>query len=90
VDSRDVAQACRLSLEADGPGCDVFTIAAADTLMRQTSRELMATAFPTVPVDPALGRFETLLSINKARQILGYRPLHSWRSGPESPTASME
>ena len=90
VDSRDVAQACRLSLEADGPGCDVFTIAGADTLMRQTSRELMATAFPTVPVDPALGRFETLLSIDKARQILGYRPLHSWRSEPDSPTAPME
>ena len=81
VDSRDVAQACRLSLEADVPGCDVFTIAAADTLMQQTSRELMAAAFPTVPVDPALGRFETLLSIHKAQHILGYSPLQSWRLG---------
>ncbi len=80
VDSRDVAQACRLALEADGPGCNVFTIAAADTLMGQPSRELMAKAFPDVPVDPALGDFETLLSINKARRILGYSPMHTWRS----------
>src|SRR3954471_24434062 len=55
VDSRDVAQACRLSLEADGPGWIVSPMAGANPLMRQTSRELMATAFPTVPVDPALG-----------------------------------
>jgi nucleoside-diphosphate-sugar epimerase len=79
VDSRDVAQACRLALEADVPGCDVFTIAAADTLMGQPSRKLMASAFPDVPVDPALGDFETLLSIGKAKRILDYSPLHSWR-----------
>jgi hypothetical protein len=39
VDAHDVAQACRLALEADVPGCDVFTIAAADTVMRQPSRD---------------------------------------------------
>ena len=52
VDCRDVAQACRLALEAEVPGCDVFTIAAADTLMHERSRVLMANAFPGVPVDP--------------------------------------
>ncbi len=80
VDSRDVAQACRLALEADVPGADAFTIAAADTLMRRPSRELMADSFPDVPVDPALGTFDTLLSIEKARRVLGYAPRHTWRS----------
>ena len=80
VDSRDVAQACRLGLEADVAGADVFTIAAADTLMKTPSRELMASVFPGVPVDPGLGQFETLLSIEKARRVLGYAPLHTWRS----------
>lgn len=80
VDSRDVAQACRLALEADVPGADNFTIAAADTLMRQTSRELMAEAFPGVPVDPATGEHDTLLSIEAARRVLGYAPRHSWRT----------
>ncbi len=80
VDSRDVAQACRLGLEADVAAADDFTIAAADTLMKTPSRELMASAFPRVPVDPRLGQFDTLLSIEKARRVLGYVPQHSWRT----------
>ena len=79
VDSRDVAQACRLSLEADIAGAEVFTIAAADTLMQQPSRELMAKAFPAVPVRADIGEFETLLSIDAARRRLGYSPKHTWR-----------
>jgi nucleoside-diphosphate-sugar epimerase len=80
VDRRDVAQACRLGLEADVAGADNFTIAAADTLMKTPSRDLMAAGFPGVPVDPALGQFETLLSIEKARRVLGYAPRHGWRT----------
>jgi nucleoside-diphosphate-sugar epimerase len=80
VDSRDVAQACRLALEADVPGDGCFTIAAADTLMRRPSRELMAEFFPGVAVGPELGTFDTLLSIAKARRVLGYEPKHSWRT----------
>ncbi len=79
VDSRDVAQACRLGLEAEVTGADAFTIAAADTLMKTSSRELMAAHFPGVPVDAKLGEFDTLLSIEKARRVLGYAPKHSWR-----------
>ena len=80
VDSRDVGQACRLALEASLPGADCFTIAAADTLMRTSSRELMCAAFPAVQLDAGLGEFDTLLSIDKARRVLGYRPRHTWRA----------
>jgi hypothetical protein len=38
VDGRDVAQACRFALEAAITGAHIFTIAAADTLMQQSSR----------------------------------------------------
>jgi nucleoside-diphosphate-sugar epimerase len=79
VDSRDVAQACRLALEVHLSGSDNFTIAAADTLMNRPSRELMAETFPNVRLDPGLGQFDTLLSIDKARRVLGYAPQHSWR-----------
>ena len=79
VDSRDVAQACRLGLEADVPGADELTIAAADTLMRTPSRDLMRVTFPGVPVDAALTEFGTLLSIEKARRVLGYVPQQTWR-----------
>jgi nucleoside-diphosphate-sugar epimerase len=80
VDARDVAQACRLGIEADLSGAEVFTIAAADTLMKTASRDLMAAGFPETKVDAGLGEFETLLSIEKARRMLGYSPRHSWRA----------
>ena len=80
VDVRDVAQACRLSLDHPASGAENFIIAAADTLMEAPSRELMARFYPGVPVRDDLGPFETLLSIAKARQALDYRPRHSWRA----------
>ena len=80
VDSRDVGQACRLALEADIPGAEAFTIAAADTLMLRSSRELMAETYPGVQLRANLGEHETLLSIEKAQRVLGYTPRHSWRT----------
>ncbi len=80
VDARDVAQSCRLGLQADVQGADVFIIAAADTVMNRPNRELMAEVFPNVPLRDGIGEFETLLSIQKAHQQLGYAPQYSWRN----------
>jgi nucleoside-diphosphate-sugar epimerase len=79
VDARDVAQSCRLGLVADIQGAEAFIIAAADTVMKRPNRELMAEVFPSVPLRDGVGDFETLLSIEKARQMLGYSPKYSWR-----------
>ncbi|HEX9924854.1 MAG TPA: NAD(P)-dependent oxidoreductase [Anaerolineae bacterium] len=79
VDARDVAQSCRLGLEADIQGAEAFIIAAADTVMNRPNPELMAEVFPDVPLRDGTGEFETLLSINKARKLLGYVPKYSWR-----------
>jgi nucleoside-diphosphate-sugar epimerase len=78
VDARDVAQSCRLGLSAD-VGAEVFIVAAADTCMTAPSLELMAEVYPDVEVRGELGEHETLLSIAKARRLLGYEPAHSWR-----------
>ena len=78
VDARDVAQACRLALEADLEGAEVFIVAAADTVMERGSRDLMAEVYPEVPLRDVRGR-RTLLSIEKARRELGYSPKYSWR-----------
>ncbi len=78
VDARDVAQSCRLALEAD-VGSEHFIVAAADTVMNRPRRDLMAEVFPSVPYEPPAGDFDTLLSIEKARRLLGYEPGHSWR-----------
>ena len=79
VDARDVAQAVRRGLEAEIGGAENFVIAAGDTVMKKTVRELMAEVFPGVPIAEGTGDFDTLLSIEKARRLLGYSPKHSWR-----------
>jgi nucleoside-diphosphate-sugar epimerase len=79
VDESHVAQSVRLALEADIAGADSFIIAAADTVMKRPSRELMAEVFPGVPLRDGVEGTDTLLSIDKARRVLGYSPDFTWR-----------
>jgi nucleoside-diphosphate-sugar epimerase len=79
IDARDAAQAIRLALEAKLTGADVFVIANADTVMTTPNEVLLDTVFPGVPRKHGFGPNETLLSIDKARRVLGYEPHHSWR-----------
>ena len=80
IDARDGAQAVRRALAYETPGVEVFVIANADTVMSRSSASLAAEVFPGVPVTRELGEHETLLSIDKARRVLGYEPEHSWRT----------
>jgi nucleoside-diphosphate-sugar epimerase len=78
VDARDVAQSCRLALEADLAGAEIFIVAAADTVMNRPSAGLMAEVYPDVELRD-VAELGTLLSIDKARRLLGYEPAFSWR-----------
>lgn len=80
VDSRDVAQAVGAALSRPLPGCSCLNLAAADTVMDRPSGELMAAAFPSVKLNRPLEAYESLLSVERARRLLGYEPAHSWRS----------
>lgn len=79
IDARDGAQAVERALQVAKPGFDRFIIAAADTVMSRPNAELIAEVFPDVPVTREVGAHETLLSIDHARDVLGYDPQHSWR-----------
>jgi nucleoside-diphosphate-sugar epimerase len=79
VDARDVAQGVRLALEKDLHGAVHMMIAAADTVMDRPSAELMAEVFPKVVIRRKLAGHETLLSIDRARSVLGYEPRWSWQ-----------
>lgn len=79
IDGRDGAQAVLRALENAQPGFEAFIIAAADTVMSRSSTELAAEVFPEVKLTKELAEHETLLSIDKARRILGFAPQHSWR-----------
>ncbi len=78
VDVRDLAQAIRRGLEADVTGAEAFIVAASDTVMTRPSGELMAEVFPSVPLRRPIEGRETLLAIDKAQRLLGYRPAHRW------------
>ncbi len=79
IDARDGAQAIRKAIEWQATGMHAFIIANADTVMSKSSTELMQNFLPEVPVKKTLGEHETLLSIDKARRVLGYEPEFSWR-----------
>ena len=79
VDVRDVAAACRLGLEADVTGSQNVIIAAADTVMNRSSRDLLAEVFPDVPLTREIAEFGSLLAVDRAKQLIGYEPGHSWR-----------
>ncbi|TFC84218.1 NAD(P)-dependent oxidoreductase [Cryobacterium cheniae] len=78
IDGRDGAQAVLRALENAKPGFEAFIIAAADTVMSRPNAELAAEVFPGVEFRK-VGDNDTLLSIDKARRMLGYAPQHSWR-----------
>jgi nucleoside-diphosphate-sugar epimerase len=79
VDVRDVAQAIRRGLEAPIKGSEICIVAAADTVMTRPSADLMAEVYPDVQLRRPLRDRETLLSIDRAHQLLGYEPEYRWQ-----------
>ncbi|MFL5675007.1 MAG: NAD-dependent epimerase/dehydratase family protein [Chloroflexota bacterium] len=83
VDARDVAQAARLALTAAVDRAEICIVAAEDTVMLRPSADLMAEAFPGVPLRRSVEGRETLLSIDHARRLLGYEPAYRWQEQPD-------
>jgi nucleoside-diphosphate-sugar epimerase len=79
IDVRDAARSARLALEAEISGAHSLIIAAADTVMDRPSADLMKEVYPSVPLRPLDDPYATLLSIRRAREVLGYEPAYSWR-----------
>ncbi|HEX7211977.1 MAG TPA: NAD(P)-dependent oxidoreductase [Propionibacteriaceae bacterium] len=80
IDARDGAQAVRLALESELTGTEIFIIANADTVMSRPNAALVNEFYPDVEVRGDLGEHDTLLSIDKARRLLGYEPAYGWRA----------
>jgi nucleoside-diphosphate-sugar epimerase len=80
VDVRDVAAAGRLGIEAETSGSNNVIIAAADTVMNRPSLAVLNEVFPDTRVTSDPGQYGTLLAIDRARALIGYKPVHSWRN----------
>ena len=79
IDARDAARAVAAGLRHPGRGADLFVVANADTVMSRPTAELAALEFPGVPVRCELDEHTALMSTDKARRVLGWEPVHTWR-----------
>ncbi|WP_370249419.1 NAD-dependent epimerase/dehydratase family protein [Nocardioides sp.] len=79
IDVRDLAGAIQACLATPGLGYQVLNIANADHSVATPTDELLARFYDGVPVRRPLGPTETFYAIDKARDLLGWEPRHSWR-----------
>lgn len=79
IDARDLGQITDLALDKDGLGFQIFNAANDDTSSDLPTKELVDRFYPGVPIKRDLGKFETLLSNRKARDVLGFHEKHNWR-----------
>jgi nucleoside-diphosphate-sugar epimerase len=80
IDARDIASACRLAIEKDGLGSVALNLAADDTSMDIKSADLMKQQYPDITdIRIPLDNYHTLLSNEKAKKLLGWKPVHFWR-----------
>ena len=80
IDARDLATAARLAIDKNGLGFQIMNVAADDVSSDLPTAELLKRFYPNVPVKKALGEFETLLSNDKIKRLLGFKQQHNWRS----------
>ena len=74
----DAATACRLAIETETKGHEAFFIAARDNRFDCPMRDLLSEFAPQVEIRGELAGTASVLSIEKARRILGYEPQHDW------------
>ncbi|CAA9380235.1 MAG: UDP-glucose 4-epimerase [uncultured Nocardioides sp.] len=79
IDVRDLGQLVERCLQTDGLGYEVFNVANADMSVAATTEEIRERFYDDVEVRRDMGRDDTFYAIDKARDLLGYAPLHSWR-----------
>jgi nucleoside-diphosphate-sugar epimerase len=86
IDARDLAQMVDLCLKTDGLGFQVFNVANEDHSVRAKTSDIVARFYEGVTMKRALGEAETFYSIEKAKRMLGFRPVHGWRTEIGTPT----
>jgi len=82
VDIRDAARALRLAVEVarDAPyGFESFNIVASDTLIEVATEEAIRQVAPDTVIRTPIDGCASAFDITKAKRILGWEPIHSWR-----------
>jgi nucleoside-diphosphate-sugar epimerase len=80
IDARDAAETCRLALEAEFPGHEVFIASAPSSCMIQPTDGLVKKYLPGgAKVRKIAGARWSCLDCAKARRMLGFKPTHVWQ-----------
>lgn len=79
IDARDLGQMVECCLTTDGLGYQVFNVSNDDSSVGITSPEIVAQFYDGVPQKTEMSGHETPYSNRKARDLLGFRPIHGWR-----------
>jgi nucleoside-diphosphate-sugar epimerase len=79
IDVLDAAAACRNALEAETTGSVNLIIANDDTIVSDSTPDLVDRFFPDVERRRPLEGHETLLSNRRAEELIGFAPRHGWR-----------
>jgi nucleoside-diphosphate-sugar epimerase len=81
VDGHDAAQAFRLAIEATNLDLHERFFIASDRTTLESPREIVLRLYPELrDMAAPLGRDDFLISIERARTRLGYKPRYSWRA----------
>jgi nucleoside-diphosphate-sugar epimerase/GNAT superfamily N-acetyltransferase len=79
IDERDAAAACICAVDASDYGYAVMNIIGHDTIATMPTSEAIARYAPEVEVRSEIPGFASPFRIERARELIGYEPKHSWR-----------
>ena len=78
IDTRDVANACLLSLEADITGHEAFFISAKNSFMNRDTSPLVREFYPEATIKSGFSGNRSLLDTSKAEAMLDFEAKYSW------------
>ena len=79
IDARDLGHMVDCCLKTDGLGYQVFNVSNDDMSVGLTSDEVIAQFYEGVPVKRQMRPDETFYANDKAKEMVGFAPKHSWR-----------
>ncbi len=79
IDARDLGQMVECCLRTDGLGYEVFNVSNDDLSVGLSNDEVRARYYDGVETRREMGPHETFYANDKAKQLLGFQPKHSWR-----------
>ena len=80
IDARDLAQAIELCIKKDGLGYEVFNVTHNINSVSLTNEQIIKEFFSNVKIRREMGKYESILSSKKIRDLLGFNPVHDWKN----------